>query len=602
MKRIILLALTCLVAAFTYANDITVIRKAHPQLILKSGDFDKIHTMVNSDSIALRLHNEIANIANRTMQQPVNTRIQTGKRILGVSRSVLERVTSLSYMYLYTGEVKYAERAEQEMLAAASFTDWNPSHYLDTGEMTAALALGYDWLYDLLPETSRTAITDAIAEKGLRAAELSDYWWYRGANNWNSVCHAGIVMGSIVIADRYPELAKFHIAKSTKSNHLAMPSYGPDGVYPEGYSYWDYGTWFQVLMIESLRSSGLGTQGLEKYPGFLESARFMDYMQSNALRVYNFSDDGQAAEIVNPLFYWFAAEMNDMSLLWNERKITALYTHKKSLRLGSRRLLPLAMLFMTRCDLTKVAPSQNRCWSGNGVQPIFICRDENFFLGTKGGSPSLPHAHMDAGSFVYEWAGMRWAMELGSQSYHPLEAAGVDLWNMKQSSQRWDVFRLSLDSHNTIMVNGKRLKVDGSAPMIATYTDPNHSGAKFDLSSLYFDLERAVRTLIVDSKGKLNITDEMTAGASDCRVRWTMCTPATPRVLSNTEIELEQGGKKMLLRVVSPTKDVEPFVLPNTPRRSFDTDNKGSLRVGFYTNIQHEKSQTLSVELLPIFD
>jgi hypothetical protein len=111
-----------------------------------------------------------------------------------------------------------------------------------------------------------------------------------------------------------------------------------------------------------------------------------------------------------------------------------------------------------------------------------------------------------------------------------------------------------------------------------------------------------VRTLIVDSKGKLTITDEMTAGASDCRVRWTLCTPATPRVLSCSEIELEQGGKKMLLRVVSPTKGIEPFVLPNTPRRSFDTDNRGTLRVGFYTNIPHEKSQTLRVELLPVLD
>lgn len=597
MKRIYLLILACLVATFTYADNILPVGKAHPHLILQKGDMEKIRTLVGSDSVALRLHNEIAYIANRTMQQPVNERIQIGKRILHVSRSVLERVTSLSYMYLYTGDVKYAERAEKEMLAAASFTDWNPSHYLDTGEMTAALAIGFDWLYDQLPESSRSAIADAIAEKGLRAAELSDYWWYRGANNWNSVCHAGIVMGSIMIADRYPELAKFHFAKSTKSNHLAPPSYGPEGVYPEGYSYWDYGTWFQVLMIETLRSSGLDTQGLEKYPGFIESARFMDYMQSFDQRVYNFSDDGVASNISNPLLYWFAAEANDMSLLWNDRIITS---SSKHLRIYSRRLLPLAMIFMTRCDLEKVAPSKNRCWSGLGEQPIFICRDEKFYLGAKGGSPSLPHAHMDAGSFVYEWGGVRWAMELGSQSYHPLEAAGVDLWNMKQASQRWDVFRLSLDSHNTLMVNDKRLRVNGSAPMIARFIDPDRSGATFDLSTLYFDLERAVRTITVDAEGKLTVEDEMKAGAEDCRVRWTMCTPATPRVVSRSEIELECNGHKVLLRVVSPTKDIEPFVLPNTPRQSFDTNNKGSVRVGFYSTLPSGKSKTLQVELVPL--
>lgn len=597
MKRFLLLLATCLMAGVIYADNFAPAEKAHPRLILKDGDIKAVQRVVSQDKVAQRLHDFIVNHTAWIMRQPVSERIKTGKRLLTISRNVLDRVTMLSYMYFYTGEVRYAERAEREMLAAANFSDWNPSHFLDVGEMTAALAIGYDWLYDILPESSRSAIAKAIAEKGLRAAEIKEHWFYKGTNNWNPVCNAGLTMGAIAVADIYPELAKKHIAKSTKSNHLAMPSYAPDGVYPEGYSYWDYGTWFQVLMIESLRSAGLDTEGLEKYPGFIESARFMDYMQSFDNRVYNFSDDGVAYDMSNPLFYWFAAESGDMSLLWNERRITS---SSKRLRVGSHRLLPLAMIFMTRCDLTKVAPSENRCWAGNGAQPIFICRDTDFYLGAKGGSPSLPHAHMDGGSFIYEWGGMRWASELGSQSYHSLEKVGVDLWNMRQNSQRWDVFRLSLDSHNTIMVNGKRLNVKGSATMVQIFTDPKRSGATFDLSSLYFDLERAVRTIEVNAEGRLTVTDEMQAGAEPCRVRWTICTPATPRVLSRTEIELEQGGKKMLLRAVSPSKDIEPFVLPNTPRHSFDTDNKGSLRVGFYTHIAGNKSQTLQVELIPI--
>ena len=597
MKRFALLIFACLIAGIVYADDFAVAKMAHPRLILRSGDFDTVQRLIVQDSVAQRMHNFIAKRADQLMGHKVSERQMTGKRLLGVSRNVLERVTMWSYMYHITGEQKYVERAEREMLAAASFSDWNPSHFLDVGEMCVALAIGLDWLYDVLPESSRAAIAEAIAQKGLKAAELRRYWWYTGVNNWNSVCNAGLVMGAIAIADRYPELAQHHIAKSVKSNHLAMPSYGPDGVYPEGYGYWDYGTWFQVLMIESLRSAFGDADGLEKYPGFLESARFMDYMQSFDRRVYNFSDDGAAYDTSNPLLYWFAAETGDMSLVWNERIITS---SVKNMRLGSRRLLPVAMLFMSRCDMSKVAPSKNRCWSGQGAQPIFICRDKEFFLATKGGSPSLPHAHMDGGSFVYEWGGVRWALELGSQNYHSLEKEGVDLWNMKQASQRWDVFRLALDSHNTIMVNNKRLSVNESAPMTATYTDPKRSGAQFDLSSLYFDLERAVRTLIVDDKGKLSITDEMTAGAIDCRVRWTICTPATPKVVSRNEIELQSGDHKVLLRVVSPKGDVEPFVLPNTPRHSYEVDNKGTLRVGFYTNIPKNKAKTLKVELVPI--
>ena len=53
------------------------------------------------------------------------------------------------------------------MLAAARFSDWNPSHFLDVAEMTFALAVGYDWLYDQLDRASRKEIRTAIVDKGV---------------------------------------------------------------------------------------------------------------------------------------------------------------------------------------------------------------------------------------------------------------------------------------------------------------------------------------------------------------------------------------------------------------------------------------------------
>ncbi len=50
-----------------------------------------------------------------------------------------------------TGDPQFKDRAEQEMLGVAAFPDWNPPHFLDVGEMTTAMAIGYDWLYDVLP-------------------------------------------------------------------------------------------------------------------------------------------------------------------------------------------------------------------------------------------------------------------------------------------------------------------------------------------------------------------------------------------------------------------------------------------------------------------
>ena len=72
-----------------------------------------------------------------------------GPRLLTVSRTVLERVTTLALLYRLDGDPRWVARAREELLAAAGFSDWNPSHFLDVAEMCHAFAIGYDWLYDV---------------------------------------------------------------------------------------------------------------------------------------------------------------------------------------------------------------------------------------------------------------------------------------------------------------------------------------------------------------------------------------------------------------------------------------------------------------------
>ena len=103
---------------------------------------------------------------------------------------------------------------------------------------------------------------------------------------------------------------------------------------------------------------------------------------------------------------------------------------------------------------------------------------EDTYLGVKGGSPSTSHAHMDAGSFIFERDGVRWAMDLGMQSYITLESKGVDLWNMSQNGQRWEVFRLSNIAHNTLTINGERHLVKSNAPITRTFESKKQKGAK----------------------------------------------------------------------------------------------------------------------------
>ncbi len=571
----------------------------HPRLILRDGDVDKVHAAIRNEPGMERLHDYLFKRVERIMDAPVSRREKTGKRLLSVSREVLERVWNCSFAYLLTGDARYAARAEAEMLAAAAFEDWNPSHFLDVGEMTAALALGYDWLYDKLSEQSRRQIEEAIITKGLLGAEKeSQMWFYKRANNWNQVCNGGFVMGALAVADREPELAAKIIEKSLASIALGLKPYAPEGVYPEGYSYWSYGTWYQVLMIEALRTALGDSCGLEKSAGFLQSADFMNYMVAPSGRAFNFSDCGDSRPMQNLLLAWFAGERCDMSLIYREKESLK----QDDLRIMERRFLSVAMLFLSRCNMDKVAPPQRKFWYAYGEQPLFVYRggwdvSDDVYLAAKGGSSSISHAHMDAGSFVYEWGGVRWSCDLGSQGYHSLESRGVKLWGMKQDSQRWDVFRINNLSHSTLSVDDAKHLCAGEAKMVEVYDLPKCHGATFDLGTVLDGLKRAERTITIDERGCVTVGDDVVA-ERECLLRWVMCTPAKATIVNRHTILLQSNGRRLRVEAFAP-RGIEPFVLSNDPPHDYDAPNKGTCRVGFTMNLRASKRMCLKVRLTP---
>jgi hypothetical protein len=182
---------------------------------------------------------------------PTLERIQIGKRLLDKSRECLKRVFYLSYSYKVTKEKKYLERAQKELLKVSNFSDWNPSHFLDVAEMTMAVAIGYDWLFESLSEDSRRVIKDAILKKGLEPSMNAKHnSWLKATHNWNQVCNAGMTFGALAIYEDNPELAKNIIRRSVASIKLPMADYKPDGAYPEGYGYWVYGTSFYLMFLK----------------------------------------------------------------------------------------------------------------------------------------------------------------------------------------------------------------------------------------------------------------------------------------------------------------------------------------------------------------
>jgi len=570
----------------------------HPRILLLKGEESLISQNIEADRKWLTVSSYILDKSEDIIELPPVERVLVGRRLLDKSREALRRIYYLSYSYRKTGNVKFFTRAEQEMLHVAGFSDWNPSHFLDVAEMTMAVAIGYDWLYDQLSEESRKTIRTAIVEKGLNPSLLpANSSWATGSNNWNQVCNAGMVFGALAVYEDHTDLAKKIIERAVTSTSLPMAEYSPDGAYPEGYGYWGYGTSFHVMFLSAMEKAFGNYYNLPTTGGFLKTAGYLENMTGPTGVPFNYSDCGGSAN-TNIAMFWFADRLKDPSVLWSEKYFLANKT------LPGDRFMPSLLIWSAGLTVDEITQPAEKIWVGLGDNPVALMRsdwnDKNaVFVGFKAGSPYVNHGHMDVGSFVMDANGERWAMDFGMQDYNSLESAGVDLWNRAQNSERWTVFRYNNRAHNTLTVNDQLQIVNGNAVIKSSSSQADMMNAISDISAVYNgQLKKAVRGMAIVDNQYVTVRDEVETLNSEAVIRWNLLTSATVTITGAKTAELVKNGKKLILKVVEPasvTMKTWSTVSPNT----YDAANTGTIFTGFEVTIPANTTASITVLLLP---
>lgn len=575
---------------------------AHPRILMLPADEAAIKANIENDTHWKNIHQIIIDGCDKIIPMPTLQRVQVGKRILPTAREFLRRIFFLSYAWRITKEEKYLKKAEAEMLAVSAFTDWNPSHFLDVAEMTLGLSIGYDWTYNNLPAQSRAIIEEAILKKGIEQSLDRKYnGWQYGTNNWNQVCNTGMSYGAMAIFEKNPVLSAFVVNRAIKSIPISMhEAYAPDGAYPEGYAYWSYGTSFNVLLISALEKMFGKDFGLSQKEGFLKTAGYMISMTGATGKAFNYSDSPPVWEPL-PAMVWFANKQNDPSLLWIERN--QIEADKKN-TMQKERLFPAFMVWGAGLRLNKIKPPAEKMYVGAGANPVAMMRtswkDPNaIYVGLKTGSPNFSHAHMDIGSFIMEADGVRWAMDFGPQGYETLEAKNVDLWNYKQNSQRWEVYRYNNFVHNTLTVNDSLQIFNGKAIITSHSNTAKFMNATTDLTGLYKNgLEKANRGIAIVDKKYVAVKDEVETGAKEATVTWTMLTPADVTIVDKNKAELKKDGKKLILLVSTPAT-VSLVTQATTPTHDYDQANLGTTLIKISVKVPANTKQDITVLLLP---
>lgn len=550
------------------------LKPGHPRLLIDAAGFQSLAERVKTDATLRqwdgRLRKDAARMRSTRLPQH---EIPDGLRLLSTSRRVLEHCYTLSLMYRLHSDRRDLDRLWQEMQAVAAFPDFNPRHFLDTAEMTHALAIAYDWLYDAWTADQRKTIREAMIRHGLKpglAVYESGRGWHRSEHNWNQVCNGGLSMGALAIADEEPKLAGAILHHAIASVPRAMRSYAPDGAWGEGPGYWGYATSYNVVMLAGLESALGSDFGLSKIEGFDSNGLFPIYMTGPTGRAFNFSDSGDRVGRADPMF-WLARRFRQPVFTWFAASLD--------------RPSAQAMIWYQE-------PGQDPATAGLPLDKHFRKADAAVLRGAwndpkatwvavQAGSNRVNHNHLDLGSFVLEALGQRWAVDLGADNYNLPGFFG---------RERYTYYRLRAEGHNTLVLNpgqGPDQDPQATARISKFDSQPKHAFVVADLTPAYAQhAQRVQRGIALLDRRHVLVQDEVEA-PKPVDFWWFLHTPAAVALSHDGRLAALRINKACLsVRLQGPAQarfEVGPAQpLPSSPNPKGQRDNAAVRRLAVH--------------------
>jgi len=604
MKKILIkfgVAFICFLGITTSQSQVVYPLTGHPRLFFLSSDEASLKSKLSSNATLSKVHNVIIDECNKMLTLPYQQRVVTDGTMITISREAFRRIGFLCYAYRMTSDTRYAARAESEMLAMAAFPDWNPSNQLDFTEMTMAMAIGYDWLYNYLGQDSRLTIANAIKQKGIEetiGTKANKYFLqdkreiYSNVNSIQ-VGNASISAGVAAVYDEDPAYYQPLIDRAINLIKFPMGVYQYNGAYPESVMYWEYGTTFNIFMIDMLQRMWGTDRDLLKMEGFLKTSNFAlqmhgtatklmngDNLAPNIPQVFNFGD-GYSSFFIIPSMFWLASQAPELSNLSIEMKKLDFATSTATWSLQNNRFLPFLLIWSRNLSLNNLPLPTENTYIAQGLSAVASLRtgwnNNDIFLAIKGGTSSASHTHMDIGSFVMDALDVRWAMDFGGGS-------ALNISNM---------------GHNTLTINGNPQLKSGYATVGNLINTPAQKSVDIDMTTVYAnDVVSCTRTGAIISNRFVEIKDVIKASATPLTVRWNLLTQAIPVKVSNKIILLSQSTKKLYL-IFEGTDQVTAKTWSTQPDGTRYGSNTGTSFTGFEYSIPIGTTQTATVKLVP---
>ena len=447
-----------------------------------------------------------------------------------ICQAVVRRLLRDSLVYLVTGEERYRQDALTQIEALFDPQRW--PQWLDfahemfqadlrTGQLGAAVALTYDWLYEHLSTAERTMIVEGLDRCAIRpylATVPTDPHWLTRPSNWMTVVVGGLgIVGMVLGADHDRSDLLVEIAQPRMEHYLTV--LGPSGEFNESVGY--SGSLQYPVRYFAARHSVTGGQddrlAAHPFPQFCRwlmhvtvppghTIPFGDSHAQGPLLIGYFGPIALAAR--DGLLQWFmetyglmhdpAADLTQVDvvdLLWYDPTLAA--TPPGDAADGGD--LPLGAAF----------PG----WGGLAASRSSWTDPDAVVVHGKAGREPI-HEHQDDGQIIIHAGEAPLIIDLGSPSSYPADFFG---------EFRACYYNASVRGHNLLQVGGREMRFE--KPIEGTFLhsafDEHGAAWSIDLTGAYRDVVRVRRHVIHLLPDLVAVLDECeTTSPEAVTLRW----------------------------------------------------------------------------------
>lgn len=552
----------------------------HPRLITTKADITEIKALVKTDNIMkTALANTETKAKSEMAKAQVTQSFNLANSFLDSARSSMERIRLLGIAYAVTDNTDYAKAAWESMENVMNWTTWNEDtlNYLDTSETAYGLVIGYDLIYDYLSDTQRQQVEDAVFNRFLehtasayRGRHRRLHWVTGSLSNWSFVCNGASVAACLAFADRVKgdrlDTVKFILENALQSIEHSLMGFYPDGAWPEGPGYWQYSMMYLYGgILAPLKNSCGHTFGLEDTLGLGNTLKYTISTQGPSGMGFNFGDTFRNFVERDGTGYLIALTKND-----DEEMAKWYTTVVNNGNKGDEKTL----LWYRPCGQSTTQMTLDNYYKGTGVGVMRASYTDNqsSYVGIKGGyTEAHSHSNLDAGSFIFDNLGVRWAEEMGFDNYN---IPNFDYWG-----NHHQLYVVRPEGQNVLVINpredndstgywGGQLN-HKNAPLTLMTSSDVESKMALDLGEVYAeDVNSYTRTFTLgDNKTSLTIKDELELKNDNGDIYWFMHTRASISISSDKkEAILTKDGKKLKITAVSnaeeysfEVRDIKPF-------------------------------------------